>query len=157
MAPKKRKPSKRELSPRQKKLVRLLPDVHAGKKTKTQAMLEAGYAASSANQQSEVLGNIRNNTRMQDALRKAGFTEEFLAAKIMDGAEAYTKGMFGTQPDFRARAQVLKIGADMLDAFPAKKLDVLDVTPMTYADTEKPKAKTLAEAKAMAEEVDEED
>src|SRR5205085_9159078 len=60
------------LNPRQKKLVLLLLEVEQGKMSLTDALKKAGYADSTAEQQSETLNRLRENSAMQMALRKAG-------------------------------------------------------------------------------------
>lgn len=108
---------KKGLTPRQKNLVKLMPQVEEGELTKKEAMMKAGYKESSATQQSVIFGGLRNNTRMQEALRKAGFTEDYLAEGVMDGTGATFKGL----PDYKARGVFYKLGAELLDAFPAQK------------------------------------
>jgi hypothetical protein len=93
--------------------------VEDGEMTKKDAMLKAGYAESSANQQGVVFGSLRNNARMQEALRKAGFDEEYLAGGIVEG----TATTWGEQAmaDYRTRAVLYKLGAELLDVMPAQK------------------------------------
>ncbi len=124
--PSKRKPTKRQkpLTPKQKRLVQMLPKVQAGKMTKKAAIIAAGYSEKSANQQQRVLGSVRNNTVMQQALRAAGFDEEFIAASVMQGMRATDRGI----PDPHVRHKYLVTGAELLDTFPSKKVDVRDVT-----------------------------
>jgi hypothetical protein len=151
---------KQKLTPKLKKLALLMPSVIDGKITLKAAMLKAGYAESSAMQQSQAVGALRNNARMQEALRKAGFTEEVIAVNIMEGIGAERSYLIHegddsrieTAPDYDARHKFLRTGAEMLDAFPAKK--ILDITEdvKTYSDLEgKPKAKTPEEARRIAE------
>jgi len=129
-----KKPSKRQpkLTPKQRKLIELMPLVEDGKITQKEALLRAGYKESSAHQQSSVLGGLRTNTKMQEALEKVGFTEDYLAKGIVEGAaatEATKKvvededGNFSTEEraDYRTRGIYYKLGAELLDAFPAKK------------------------------------
>ena len=149
---------KQPLTAKQKKLVQQMPSVAAGKKSKKQAMIDAGYAETSANQQQAVLGALRNNEAMQAALRKVGVTEDTLAevAKEGLGATRLISINFKTHeiPDHTARHSFFKTTAELMDAFPAKKL--LDVTPpRTYSDLER-KAKTVEEARRLAEEGGEE-
>jgi predicted RNA-binding protein YlxR (DUF448 family) len=73
---------------------------------------------------------------MQEALKKVGLTEEYLAGGIIEG----TRAIDGTvkvirvavneegdeveirpKPDHRTRGIYFKLGAELLDAFPAKK------------------------------------
>lgn len=141
-------PVKTKLSPKQKKLISLLPLVEAGELTKTEALKRAGYADSTAREQQQVLGNLGNNKAMQEALRKEGVTEEAIAVGIREGLGAKEKGA----PDFRARSIFVKIGAELLDAFPTKKHQIEDVTPRTYSDLdEKPRAKSPEEARRLVE------
>jgi hypothetical protein len=114
-----------ELNPRQKNLIELMPKVEAGEISMVEAMKRAGYADSTAHQQQSVLGAIRNNTKMQEALQKAGFTEDYLATGIVEGTTA-TEGEKAI-PDYRARGIFYKLGAELLDAFPAKKTITADV------------------------------
>lgn len=122
---------KKGLTPQQKKLVLLMPSVNSGSMTLSEAMRKAGYAESTALQQSETMRNLRENSVMQDALRKKGFDEEFIAKKIMEGLEAskgYTikvgaETVFEQTPDAMARHKYLETGAKLLDVFPAAKVD----------------------------------
>lgn len=109
-----------KLNPRQKKLIQLMPKVEAGEITQEEALKQAGYAASTARQQSTVLGGLRQNTKMQEALKKAGFTEDYLAEGIVEGTAAMQVSDRGTHPDYRARGIFYKLGAELLDAFPNK-------------------------------------
>lgn len=147
------------LTPKQKKLVAQMPAIAAGEKTKKAALLDAGYSESTANQQARIFGEVRNNVRMQEALRKAGVTEEALAEAVKEGigATRLISINFRTHeiPDFHARHSFVKTGAELLDAFPSKKIDITDKTPVTYGDLERPKAKTLDEAKELAEQAGE--
>ena len=129
------KKESKKMTPKQKALVALMPVVESGKMTLQAAMLEAGYSKSTAHQQSSVLGQIRTNSKMQDALEKAGFTEEYLAAGIVEGTMAVdgqlkviTKHEDGEEevefvgaPDHTSRVRYYKLGAELKDAFPAKK------------------------------------
>ena len=58
----------------------------------TDAMMQAGYAESTANQLQQVLGHLRNNGVLQEALRAIGFTEEFVAKELYKGATKLTPG-----------------------------------------------------------------
>jgi hypothetical protein len=138
---------KTKLTPKQKKLISLLPLVEAGEITKTEALKRAGYADSTAREQQQVLGNLGNNKAMQEALRKHGVTEETIASGIRDGLGAIEKGL----PDFRARSIFVKIGAELLDAFPSQKHQHEIIQPTTYSDLEQPKAKSPEDARRMAE------
>lgn len=80
------------LTPRQRKLITLIPLVEASKLTMTEALKRAGYAESTASQQQSVLGSLRENVLMQAALEKAGFTKEYLATGIMEGTAAFGHG-----------------------------------------------------------------
>jgi hypothetical protein len=146
------KPRNPGLTPKLRKLALLMPEVMEGKMTLKAAMLKAGYAESSSNQQSSALGALRNNTRMQEALRKAGFTEEFIAEKIMDGLKATRNAPAKDKesdeeiaeeiPDHHARHKFLQTGAEMLDAFPAKKninadVDIADLIKAQESSTQK--------------------
>lgn len=137
----------KKLTPRQAKLIKQIPAVVAGKKTKKQALLDAGYSEGSARQQQEALGSLRTNTAMQEALRKAGVTEDKLAHVIAGGLDA----MKDRQPDHHARHKFVVTAAELRDDFPAKKIDIHDVTPIRYSEIES-KPKTLEEARALAEE-----
>ncbi len=153
------KPGSRKPTAKQKKLIALLPKVEAGEMTMQDAMLKAGYAETSAREQSAVLGSLGNNEAMQAALRKAGFTEDFLATGIVEGAQATGVSITGRlHPDFRARGIFFKLGAELLNTFPAKRVQTEMVTPQTYGDLTKKAAKSAEEARRLAEEqADEED
>ncbi|MHB0955693.1 MAG: hypothetical protein ACYC0X_04870 [Pirellulaceae bacterium] len=149
----------RKLSPRQAKLAAMAPDIAAGKITKKKAILKAGYKESSAKQQERVLGSVRMNTIMQEALRKAGVTEKRVAEKIDEGLEARRKFAvhdgddvsYEYDDDYATRHKYVVTAAELLDAFPAKKHQIEDVTPQTYSDIEQPRAKTPEKARKMAE------
>jgi hypothetical protein len=134
------------LTPKQKKLVALLPKIESGEMTKTAAILQAGYTESSAREQSRVMGSIGNNAVMQAALRKAGVNEDLLSQSIREGLTADEKGT----PDYRTRSVYVKIGADLLDAFPTQRHQILP-PPATYVDLEEPKANSPEEARRLAE------
>ncbi|QDT46189.1 hypothetical protein Pan258_02060 [Symmachiella dynata] len=111
-----------KLTPKQKKLIQLLPLVEEGKITKMEAFKRAGYADSTAREQTTVLGQIGSNTKMQEALKKVGFTEEYLATGIVEGTQANGNAQGGGRyPDYKTRSHYYKLGAELLDAFPAKK------------------------------------
>jgi hypothetical protein len=122
--PTKKKPTQRKpkLTPRQKKLIALIPKVEAGEMTMKAALLKAGYSEESSDQQSTILGGLRRNARMQEALQKAGFTEEYLAKGVMEGTQATMPTSTGRKhPDYKARGIFYKMGAELMDAFPAQK------------------------------------
>ena len=126
-------------TPKQKKLISLLPQVESGQMTLKAAMLMAGYKESVSNQQSSVLGQIRSNTKMQEALKEAGFTEEYLAGGIVEG----TKAKISQMPDYNARAHYYKLGAELLDAFPAKKNINADVGIEELLDEQEDSAESV--------------
>lgn len=130
------------LTARQKRLVPLLPAIAAGTITKKDALLKAGYSEGSSNQQQGPLGTVRIQTAMQKALKDAGVTEERIAKKI-------GKGMDSVFP--QVGLGFTKLAAELIDAFPSKKIEITE--PATYKDTEdvEPKAKTPEEAKKLAE------
>lgn len=78
-----------------------------------QALKQAGYADSTARQQKEVMDSLRHNSAMQEALRAAEFTEEFVAQTLV-------KDIVRLRPG-QARRQYLELGAKLLDVFPAQK------------------------------------
>lgn len=152
-----KKPKRQSLSPKLKKLALLMPGVIDGELTLKAAMLKAGYAESSSNQQSQAIGSLRNNGVMQEALRKAGVTEDSIAQGVKEGMAAtrvFTANFkLCEAPDYHARHSFVKTGAELLDAFPAKKIDATISAPLTYGDLDPdlPKAKTPDEARKMAE------
>ena len=102
----------KKLTPKQKKLVALLPAVATGDMTMEAALLKAGYSKSSARQQSDAIGNLRQNSVMQNALRDNGIDEKTVASKIKKGLDTFDKDtMF----------KFTKLAAELLDAFPATK------------------------------------
>ncbi len=113
------------LTPRQRKLIPFLMEYEAGNITLTEAMKQAGYADSTAEQQSVTLKNLRENSAMQKALRDAGFNEETIAKKVVDGLESTRPIVIDKEivdvPDADTQHKYLKTGAELLDAFPAKK------------------------------------
>ena len=139
-----KKRTKGGLTPKQKNLVALMPQVESGHMTLEAAMLKAGFAKSTSAQQSETMNRLRKNSVMQDALRKHGFTEDFLAKTIVGDMKLLRPG--------QARRQYAEMGAKLLDAFPSTKIDVTDTTA-GYGDVETPPtaAKTPEEARKMAE------
>lgn len=139
-----RKQAKRRLTARQKAFVALFPAITAGKMTVEAALKAAGYSDSTAKQQTRTVEAVRNSSAMQEALRKAGVTEQRVAEKVGWGIAA--NGPVGLG--------YTKLAAELLDAFPSKKFE--DVTPpKTYGDLEgKPKAKTIEQARKLAEEAD---
>jgi hypothetical protein len=151
------KKKRQGLSPKLKRLALFMPEVIDGTLTLKAAMLKAGYAESSSNQQSQAVGSLRNNGVMQEALRKAGVTEQSIATAVKDGMAAtrFFSANFKLyeKPDFHARHAFVKTGAELLDAFPAKKIDATMSGPLTYDDFEPtpPQAKSPDEAKKMAD------
>ncbi len=113
----KKKPSgkgSKKMTPKQKALVALMPIVESGQMTMKAAMLKAGYAESTAREQTTVMGQIGNNASMQAALRKVGFNEEFIAKQIADGARKLRHG--------RDKLGYLQTGAGLLNVEPPKKV-----------------------------------
>jgi len=150
------KKTSRALTPKLRKLALLMPEVMDGKMTLKAAMLSAGYAESSALQQSQAVGALRNNVRMQEALAKAGFTEDVIATNIVEGISAERTFIADkevvTAPDYDARHKFLRTGAELLDAFPSKKIDHTISDPLGYGDLEgQPKATSPEEARHLAE------
>lgn len=105
--------SKKRLTPKQKKLLALLPSVATGDMTMEAAMLKAGYSKSTSEQQTQTLKNIRTNSVMQEALEKAGFTESFIAETLVKDIKLLRPG--------QARRAYLELGSKLKDAFPATK------------------------------------
>jgi hypothetical protein len=120
------------LNPRQRKLIPLLFEYEEGKITLEEALKQAGYADSTARQQSTVLNPLRQNSVMQEALRAAGFTETTIAEKIVKGLSAtrpiVIDKVIEDVPDADAQHKYLKTGAELLDAFPAKRNINTDVS-----------------------------
>jgi hypothetical protein len=149
---KKAAPKKRtiKMTPKQRRLAMLLPQVDAGTITLKAALLKAGYAETSANQQSRAVGSVRNNELMQKKLRKVGFNEQMIAEKLMNGVKKLLPG--------KAQLGYLSTGIELLDLFPAKKIKAEVSSPVPYGDIENDrKAKTPEEARALAEELDDDD
>ena len=109
---------KPKLTPKQKKLIALLPKVEAGEMTMKAAMIKAGYSEKTADQQQQVLGGLRTNTKMQEALDKVGVTEEKIATRIKRGMDTFGNTAFN----------YTKLAAELRDAFPAKKQINADVS-----------------------------
>jgi hypothetical protein len=154
--PQKGKKKDRALTPKLRKLALLMPEVMDGKMTLKDAMLRAGYAESSALQQSQAVGSLRNNTRMQEALTKAGFTEDVIADNIVDGIKAQktfvVDSQLETAPDYDARHKFLRTGAELLDAFPSKHIDATVTNLVGYNELDTaPKATSPEEARKLAE------
>ena len=106
------------------------------------AMLQAGYAESTARQQSEVMRNLRENSAMQDALREIGVDENRLAREIKSGLSS-----FG-----HVKRAYVELGVKLLDGFPSEKHSHT-FTPVGYDELETPaKAKRPEEARKMAAE-----
>lgn len=75
-------------------------------KSKRQAMIQAGYSISTANQAKRVMGTIgmRNLVEtMQDKIYAVGITPEFMASKLKEWLEA-TKIVNGVEcPDYNSQ------------------------------------------------------
>lgn len=120
-------PKQKRFSRKQEKLKAQLPLVAAGEKTKKQALLDSGYAESSASQQSVVFGLIRSP--MQEALKKHSVDEERIAQQIDNGLEEDGKeGMVALG--------YTKLAAELIDAFPSKKVDVT-LSNLSHADLDR--------------------
>lgn len=139
MAPKK-KPQR--LTPKQKKLIKLLPKVELGELTLQNAMKEAGYADSTAREQSRVMGQVGNNAVMQDALRKAGVDEERLSKEIGKGLK--TTG--------HVKRSYVELGVKLLDAMPVQRHKHEITKPKTYGEIEQERAGSPEEAMERAKE-----
>jgi len=138
----KKPPAKQKLNARQKKLVKLLPLVETGELTKTEALRRAGYAESTANEQTQVLGALGNNAVMQEALRKVNVTEDRLAEEI----DKELKRSGG-----HVKRGYIELSTKLLDAMPSQKHDVTVHPPRTYSEIEHSPAGTPEEAKEKAE------
>lgn len=143
-------PKQKRFYPKKEKLKAQLPLIIAGKKTKTQAMLDAGYAESSANEQSTTFGYIGND--MQKALREHGFDEQKIAKKVMEGMEAEkrvtTSIRITHEPDYDVQHKFLTTGAKLLDVFPEEKLKI----DLPQISDEELTRRIESAAKALAEE-----
>jgi hypothetical protein len=86
---KKPRPKHKPLTPREKRLLLLLPEC----KTYEQALLDAGYAPSTARKfQKPIIDNVIVKSRQEgmiDEFEKAGITPEKIAEKHLEGLEAY--------------------------------------------------------------------
>ena len=90
---KKKSTKPQKLTAKQKKLIALMPKVELGKITVEKAMLKAGYAKSTARQQTDCLRNIRENSAMQDALRDVGVNEDGnLLLETVNGIQVFNAG-----------------------------------------------------------------
>lgn len=105
------KAKSRQLNAKQRKFITLMPQIVAGKLSVEGALKKAGYSKATARQQSNTIKRIRINTAMQDALKKAGVNEAFLATKIFAG----TNG--------KEAFNYIKLAAELMDAFPSQKID----------------------------------
>ena len=129
------------LTARQKRLVPLIPKIALGEISKTDALRQAGYSEGSANQQQGPLGSVRIQSIMQQALRKAGVTEERIAVKIGKGMDSYAPNV---------GLGYTKLASELLDAFPTKRIEISEAP--TYAQIEDTTpAKTPEEARKLAE------
>lgn len=109
-----------------------------------------GYAATTADQQQKVLGNIRIKTAMRKALEKAGVTQDLLGHKIREGLDA--KNGSG-KPKHHARHKFVVTASELHAAFPAKKLEHKIENSVSYKDSEQPakaRANTPDEARRLA-------
>ncbi|MDB5344242.1 MAG: hypothetical protein JWP89_2619 [Schlesneria sp.] len=93
---------------------------------------------------------------MQEALRKAGVTEEAIAQGVKEGMEATR--LFSANfelheaPDFHARHAFVKTGAELLDAFPSKHIDATVTNLVGYNELDAaPKATSPEDARKIAE------
>jgi len=139
----KKKPSKasRKLAAKQKRLAELVGLVETGKLRKMETLKRAGYADSTAREQSEVLGLLGNNQAMQAALRNVRVTEERLAEEI--DKELRRSGG-------HVKRGYIELSTRLLDAMPSQKHDVTVHPPQTYAEIEHSPAGTPDEAKERA-------
>src|SRR4051812_25606161 len=96
------------LTPRQKKFVAQIPAIAAGKKSKAKGMRDAGYSKKTSLQQQRVLGSIRIQSAMQQALLKAGVTLDVIGERISEGLGATVKG----KPDHHARHKFVVTAAE---------------------------------------------
>ena len=113
-------PKKTRMTAKKRKLIEQIPAIISGKKTKQQALLDAGYSPSAAHQQQIAMDRIK--TPMQEALEKANVTIDRIAGKIDEGMEATERGVI---PDFGTRHKYVVTAAELHDVFPSKKLDHL--------------------------------
>ncbi len=104
-----------KLTPKQRQLARLQEKVVLGQMTQKEAILQAGYSESTAKQQSSVLGEVRSNTAMQEALRKVGFDEDFIAEELAEGATTLGHGP--------TKLAYINSGSKLLDVVPSQKVD----------------------------------
>lgn len=114
-APKAPEKKRKPLTPRQANFVKLMPLIAAGKLTVEAALKRAGFAESTAKQQKRVQDLVRGNSVMQEELKKAGLTEQFIAKEIAGDIKKLKPG--------RPKLGYLQTTAELIDAFPAKKLD----------------------------------
>lgn len=111
--PRKGSPRKKQgLSGRERKAV---AGIVAGK-TKKQALLDAGYSASTADKSPDaVLGKSRVQNALLQAYEKQGLTEEYLAKKTKELCEATDVVTFQgvatsiTEPNWTARSKGIEI------------------------------------------------
>jgi hypothetical protein len=108
-------PGNKILHRKQRKWVRLQDKVARGEITQQEALLMAGYAQSTADQQSATIGRIRSNVSMQDALRNAGLDEEFIAEMLAEGLTELQHGPMKLAYTDRV--------ASLLDVIPSRKID----------------------------------
>jgi hypothetical protein len=92
-----------------------MPLIATGQLSRVEAMRQAGYAESTARQQSEVLGSLRNQELLQEALRDAGLDETFIAETIAEGLDQLQPGP--------VKLAYLTLAIKLLDGFPPKKID----------------------------------
>ena len=102
----------RALTPKQKKAVEYVQKAVMGDITIEEALKKAGYSDITAKQQKVVLDQLRKNSEMQKAMKKAGIDENLIVSKLRTGLDTPAKDtMF----------KFLKLAAELMDAFPANK------------------------------------
>jgi phage terminase small subunit len=108
----------RELTAKQKKALQLVQRALLGEMTVEEALRQAGYSEQTAKQQKSVMDSLRNNSVMQEALRKEKVTEERIAKRINKGIDSTSD---------KTALGFTKLAAELIDAFPAEKLITADV------------------------------
>lgn len=142
-------PKRKRPTARQRKVIEQLPEIIAGKKTKKQALIDAGYSAKTADKGPEdVLGSDGVRGEVLKALKKHNITLDRISQKIEEGMDATREG----DDDYAIRHKYVVTALELHDAFPSKKFDVTTHEPLTYDNLEgQTKAQTPEDARKRAE------
>jgi hypothetical protein len=123
----------RPLTIRERKLIKQIPDIIAGKPM-SEALRNAGFSETTAKkQQKRIVGKSRFQAAMQQALEKAGIFDKKLTDTMKEGLEATKvisvsrdgEGMKLIEfPDYAIRQKYLETAHKLRGDFPSEKKDI---------------------------------